>query len=122
MLDDSPLSSVIRIRNARVQNLNIAFHSVNSQRFFVPVEPTLWMPTAAAWLESLLKNLSTDGTCREIVFQSSQFRFVVPRRCGNKSSGICLAQGVGNLGSFGTNSYNREARTGSVGLSDVESV
>ncbi len=55
MLDDSPLVSVIRNRNARVQNLNIAFHLVKSKSSFVPVVSAVWIPATAVWLESLLK-------------------------------------------------------------------
>lgn len=60
MLDDTPLGGVIRIRNARVQKLNIAFHLVNSRLSIVSVVGTLWFPVVIPWLESLLKIAHTD--------------------------------------------------------------
>ena len=55
VLDDSPLVSVIRNRNARVQNLNIAFHLMKSRPSLVPVVSALWILETAVWLETLLK-------------------------------------------------------------------
>ena len=60
VLDDSTLGGVIRIRNARVQKLNIAFQLVNSRLPIVSVVGTPWFPAVIPWLESLLKIAHTD--------------------------------------------------------------